>query len=191
MTASRTPVRVVLLGPPGAGKGTQAVLLCQSRKIPHISTGVILREAVASKSALGVKVKQILDAGDLVSDDIVNQLVEERLGKPDCKDGFLLDGYPRTLVQAEKLQELLARMKIPLTHVINLAVSEQVLLDRIRKRGEGRTDDTAEVAANRLKVYWELTAPVAEFYKRGGKVVEVDGLGTVDEVHQRVLSCLG
>lgn len=190
MAAAAVPIRLVLLGPPGAGKGTQSLLLCQSRSIPHISTGEILRESVASNSPLGVRVKKFIDEGHLVPDEVINEVIEQRLSKPDCASGFLLDGFPRTVVQAEKLKLLLGKMQIPLTHIISLTVPEQILLERIQNRGAGRSDDTAEVAANRLRVYWEQTAPVTEFYRKSGVVVDVDGLGTVDEVHQRILSVL-
>lgn len=177
-------MRIVLLGPPGAGKGTQAVLLTKELGIPHISTGDMLREAVASGSPLGQRVKGILDSGGLVSDDIVIDVVRDRLGRPDCAAGFLLDGFPRTVAQARALTTVLGDLGRPLTHVIDIAVPEHVLLDRIKSRGQssGRSDDSLEVAAKRLKVYWEQTAPVAAYYKGLGSLVEVNGLGAIDEV---------
>ena len=184
--------RIVLLGPPGAGKGTQAVLISKKVGIPHISTGDILRNAVKSGSALGQEVKAVLDKGDLVSDDTVVKLIEERIAEDDCTAGFLLDGFPRTLAQAEALTELLARVELPLTAVVDVEVAEEYLLERIRKRGEesGRSDDTVEVAQNRLRVYRELTAPVSAYYKERGLVTSVDGVGSIDEVSQRIFSVL-
>jgi len=179
-------LRVILLGPPGAGKGTQAVLLSQRHSVPHVSTGDMMRKAVQSASELGKQIKVVLDAGNLVSDETVISLIESRLAEEDCKNGFLLDGLPRTVRQAEALQALLKRMGLPISHVIYLSVDEAILLERIQNRGEGRSDDNAKVAANRLKVYWEQTAPVTEYYRSVGKVIEIDGLGSVDEVSDRI-----
>lgn len=178
--------RIVILGPPGAGKGTQAILISQRYQIPHISTGVMMRSAVESGSDLGNRIKAILDAGNLVPDETVIELVEQRLSESDCAKGFLLDGFPRTVPQAQALQTLLVRIGKPLTHVLHVSVEDAVLLDRIKKRGEGRTDDSAEVAANRLRVYRELTAPVSKYYETVGPVLKVDGLGTVEEVAARI-----
>lgn len=183
-------MRIILLGPPGAGKGTQAILLARDGKIPHISTGEIMRNAVASGSALGKKVKTILDAGELVPDEIVIAVIRDRLSQPDCANGFLLDGFPRTVEQAAALTVLLDDMEKPITHVIELKVPDQVLIERVKKRGElgsGRSDDTEEVLARRLQVYWKQTAPVTQYYRKNGHVIEVEGLGTIEEVHERVM----
>lgn len=183
-------MRIVLLGPPGAGKGTQALLLAKQAGIAHISTGDMMREAVAKRTPLGLKAKEFIDQGALVPDTLVIELIDERLSKPDCAKGFLLDGFPRTVKQAEALNHLLKERGTELTHVIELVVEDQVLLDRIKKRGEqgsGRSDDDLGVAANRLKVYWEQTAPVTAFYKGCGEVLAIDGLGTIDDVHKRIL----
>ena len=185
-------MQIILLGPPGAGKGTQAVLLCKELSLPHISTGEILREEQATGSTLGLTVKGFLDAGSLVPDETIIQVTEERLRRPDCSSGFLLDGFPRTVQQAEVLEGYLASLKQPLSHVVQLIVPEQTLLERIKARSgslaKARSDDNAEVAAYRLQVYWTQTAPVAEFYRTKGLLREVDGVGTVDEVKSRILS---
>lgn len=185
-------MRIVLLGPPGAGKGTQAVLICKRYSIPHISTGEMLRDAVASGSELGKAVKSVLDSGELVTDTLIMQVVADRLGRDDCSRGYLLDGVPRTVAQAEMLQVMLKERGSSLSSVVQLSVPEQVLLDRIRHRGGAgsRTDDTAEVAAKRLQVYWSQTAPVAEFYRLQGLLVEVNGVGTVDEVSERIFAAV-
>lgn len=160
--------------------------MSQNYKIPHISTGVMMRSEVDSGSDLGKRIKAILDAGNLVPDETVIELVEHRLGKSDCQSGFLLDGFPRTVPQAKALTDMLVRIGKPLTHVIHVSVDDSILLDRIQKRGEGRSDDSAEVAANRLRVYRELTAPVTEYYKSIGDIVKIDGLGTIEEVSARI-----
>jgi adenylate kinase len=187
-------MRIILLGPPGAGKGTQAAQIVEKFGIPHISTGDMLREQVAAKSALGLKVKAIMDAGDLVTDDIIMQIVEERLSRADCERGFLLDGIPRTVKQAEVLTDILAKRGLTITHVVQITVPQKVIVERIQKRSDGssqaRSDDSAEVAVRRYQVYLTQTAPVAEFYKTSNLLVEVDGVGAVQEVFQRVCSAL-
>lgn len=186
--------RIVLLGPPGAGKGTQAVVVARDVKIPHISTGEILREAVASGSPLGLKVKGIMDAGGLVPDAVVIDVVRERLSRSDCATGFLLDGFPRTVGQAQALTGVLAEIGRPLTHVVDIVVPEHVLLERIKQRGQagsGRSDDSLQIALQRLKVYWEQTAPVSGYYKSQGTLTEIDGLGSIEEVTARLKAVLG
>jgi adenylate kinase len=186
--------RIVILGPPGAGKGTQAVMICEALGIPHISTGEILRAAVAAESELGNKVKSFLDAGDLVPDQVIVDIMSERLQQEDCSNGFLLDGFPRTVNQAEMLDQVLSELSMELTQVIDLRVPDEVLIERIKGRAAAssgtRSDDTEEVAANRLQVYWEQTAPVSAFYRESGSMVELDGLGTIEEVNQRILDSL-
>ena len=187
-------MRGVLLGPPGAGKGTQAILIAKNLQIPHISTGEIMRAAVASESPLGKQIKDILARGELVSDSIVIALVEERLQQPDCAKGFLLDGFPRTLDQAKALDGFLQKINKPLTHIVALNVADTVLLERITSRAssssEARSDDKAEVARHRLKVFRDQTAPMIAFYRASGVLVEVDGEGTIEAVQGRIMAVL-
>lgn len=184
---------IIFMGPPGAGKGTQAGLLIAKLGIPQISTGDIMRKAIKDGTELGGKAKVYIDAGNLVPDPLVIALIRERLSAPDARNGFLLDGFPRTVDQAKALDELFEEMKIPETKVLELEVPEKVLLDRIINRGtqgSGRSDDNAEVAINRLKVFWEQTAPVIAFYADAKRVTKVDGLGSVEEVHKRICDSL-
>lgn len=181
----RAPIRVVLLGPPGAGKGTQAKILAAKYSLAHISTGEILRAEIASGSDLGKFAQSLMDKGNLVPDETVLKIIRKRIIEPDCVYGFVLDGFPRTVPQAEALDKILDEVCSALTAVIDIKVSDQVLLDRIRKRaagGSGRVDDDVAVAANRLKVYWEQTAPVTAYYKSKNRVTDVDGLGSIEEV---------
>jgi adenylate kinase len=185
--------RLILLGPPGAGKGTQALKVANALKIPHISTGDMMRSEVASGSVLGQEVKQFLDKGELVSDQVILGVMEARLQAADCKSGFLLDGFPRTLAQAKGLDAILARLGIFLTAVVNLRVADEVVVKRILKRGidSGRSDDTAEVIQRRLDVFQAQTAPLIEFYVNSGLLLEVDGVGEVEQVFEQILSVLG
>jgi len=187
-------MRLILLGPPGAGKGTQAALISKKFGIPHISTGDMLREQVAAKTPLGLQVKSILDAGDLVTDEVIMKIVESRLQREDCVQGFLLDGIPRTVNQAEVLKEMLSKSSASVSKVIQFVVPQGVIVDRIRKRGDSaeqaRTDDSVEVAVRRYQVYLTQTAPVADYYKGQGCLIEVDGVGAVEEVFERVSAVL-
>ena len=184
---------LILLGPPGAGKGTQAVKVAATFSIPHISTGEIMRKAVADKTALGLKVKDYLDGGKLVPDNLVVGLIKERITQKDCEPGFLLDGFPRTLEQGKELDKILEQLKIKITSVVDIAVADQILIDRIQKRGEagsGRSDDNAEMAAKRLEVYKSQTAPLTDYYKNTIGVKAIDGLGSIDEVYARILGAV-
>jgi len=185
-------MRLVLLGAPGSGKGTQAVMLKAALKVPHISTGDLLRAAVRAGTPLGVKAKAVMEAGKLVSDDIVLGMLEERLAQPDAAGGFILDGYPRNLAQCEALEALLARIRRPLDIAIKLKVPSELIVERIagRAAAEGRKDDTPETVRERLRVYSEQTAPVAEHFAALGHLRIVDGVGDVDEVFKRILAAL-
>jgi len=185
-------MRIVFLGPPGSGKGTQASLLRERLDIAHISTGVLLREAVDQRTELGLKAKAFMDAGELVPDDLMLGLIEERLGQPDVANGFILDGYPRNLAQAEALDEVLERIGQPVDLAISVTVDESEIVQRLSKRAheEGRSDDTEEVIRNRMRVYAEQTAPVAGHYGDRNQLREVNGMGSRDEVKQRLLKVI-
>lgn len=185
-------MRIVLLGPPGSGKGTQAALLKDRLKVPHISTGDLLRAAVKAGTPLGLKAKAAMDAGDLVSDDLVLGLIEERLGEPDIANGYILDGFPRNLVQAEALDRLLTRLQQPVDRALELKVDEEQIVQRLAKRAaeEGRSDDTEEVVRNRLSVYHQQTAPVTGHYDQHGVLARVDGIGSIEEINQRLVDAL-
>jgi adenylate kinase len=185
-------MRLVLLGAPGSGKGTQAARLKSELGVPHISTGDMLRAAVAAGTPTGLKAKAVMDAGRLVSDDILLAMLEERLAQPDATNGFILDGYPRNLAQADALDHLLARIGQPLDAVVKLEVPNETIIGRceIRYAAEHRKDDDPAVVRDRLKVYAEQTAPVADFYARRGTLQVVDGVGALDEVTARVKRAL-
>jgi adenylate kinase len=185
-------MRLLILGPPGAGKGTQAARLAAHYGIPAISTGDIFRSNIAEQTPLGVQVKAIVDAGDYVPDSITNDLVRERLAQPDTAPGFLLDGFPRTKAQVAELDDMLAARGQQLDHVIELAVDGDVVVERLLERAatEGRSDDTEDVIRNRQKIYSDETAPLVDIYGRRGLLVRVDGLGPVDAVADRVVAAL-
>ncbi|HEX5306732.1 MAG TPA: adenylate kinase [Dyella sp.] len=185
-------MRLVLLGAPGSGKGTQATRLKTELGVPHISTGDMLRAAVAAGTSLGMKAKAVMDAGHLVSDDILLGMLEERLAQDDARNGFILDGYPRNLAQASALDELLAKIGQPLDAVVKLEVPNAAIIERceLRFAAEGRADDNPDTVRRRLGIYAEQTAPVAEFYARRGKLQVVDGVGDLDEVTARVKRAL-
>ncbi|MFP4208326.1 MAG: adenylate kinase [Wenzhouxiangella sp.] len=185
-------MRIVLLGPPGSGKGTQAARLKDLLGVPHISTGDLLRAAVKAGSPLGLQAKEAMDAGELVSDELMLGLIEERLGQPDIAAGYILDGYPRNLAQAEALDTVLARIGQPVDKALALTVDEEQIVQRLARRAaeEGRSDDTEEVVRNRLAVYRTQTAPVTGYYAERGLLVEVDGMGEIDQISQRLLDAL-
>jgi adenylate kinase len=184
-------MRLILLGPPGAGKGTQAKILVDSYGVPQLSTGDILRSAIAQKTPMGLAAKEIMDRGDLVPDEVVNGIVSERLDAPDAQKGFVLDGFPRTIPQAEALDAMLEEKGMRLDGVVEIAADEDVLVDRIVNRaretaaasgGAARADDNVEVVRNRLDVYRELTEPLVGYYRAQGLVRTIDGMRSVEEV---------
>jgi adenylate kinase len=182
-------MRIVLLGAPGSGKGTQAALLVEEFNLPHISTGVLLRTAVNEGTELGLKAKTVMDRGELVSDDIMLGLIEDRLSKSDTAAGCILDGYPRNIAQAEALTNMLVRMEQPVDLAIQIDVDIEMVVSRIALRAaeEGRSDDTEEVVRNRMRVYLEQTAPVVNFYQDQGVLTRVLGEGSIEEVFQRIV----
>lgn len=219
MTNSEKKRLMVMLGPPGAGKGTQAVRVAKRYSIPHISTGDIFRAAIKEGTEVGLKAKSYLDAGDLVPDSVVTDIVAERIEKGDCSGGFLLDGFPRTLPQAEALDKILSDGGCPLSAVVDLAVDREALIERLTARrtcsdcGENynliskktekegicdkcggklyqRDDDKRETIENRLSVYDEQTAPLIQYYEKGGRLVNIKGEGSMDDVFQRICDAL-
>jgi adenylate kinase len=184
MTASR----LLLLGPPGAGKGTQAQLLVKRLSVPQISTGDMLRAAAAAGTPVGRAAKGYMDRGELVPDEVVIGVAEERLSQPDARKGFVLDGFPRTAAQAEALDLLLGRLGTPLERCIHLVVDEEVLVRRLVRRAgiEGRSDDDEATVRNRMRVYREQTRPLVDYYAARGLLREVDGVGSVDDVAERI-----
>jgi adenylate kinase len=183
-------MRLILLGPPGAGKGTQSARLVKEYGIPQLSTGDMLRAAVAAGSPIGVRAKAIMDAGNLVSDDVVIGIVADRIDQADCRKGFILDGFPRTIAQADALEAMLAGKGMKLDLVIELKVDHSKLIERIVKRAEEtkargepvRKDDDPEVFKTRLEAYRRDTAAISPYYKEAGRLIEIDGMRSIDEV---------
>lgn len=186
-------MRIALLGPPGSGKGTQGIVLRETFGIPHVSSGDLLRAAVRNGTELGRKAKSYMDAGELVPDDLVLAMMRERLIADDCKNGFLLDGFPRTRAQAEALGSLLAKAGSPLEHVVSLAVGTEEIVARLRGRNEQehRSDDDEATVRHRMDVYQEQTAPLLEYYRAQGVLREVNGVGAPDEISRRIRSAVG
>lgn len=183
-------MRVLFMGPPGAGKGTQAALLAARLGIPHISTGDIFRANVAQGTELGQQAQAFMDAGEYVPDTITNAMVRDRLTLEDCRPGFLLDGYPRTLEQVAELDAMLRSAQQKLNVVVELTVDVDEVVKRLVKRAQeqGRSDDTEDVMRRRLEVYAEQTAPLIETYSERGILVRVDGMGSVDDVTERLIA---
>jgi len=212
-------MNLILLGPPGAGKGTQAKILTKKYAIPQISTGDILRVAVAEQTPMGIKAKEFMDRGALVSDEVVVGIVEERLAKPDCASGFILDGFPRTVKQADALRQMLKALDKSIDHVISICVEKDELLERVTGRrtcrscGKGfhvtfdppkvngicdecngelyqRADDSEETMRNRLGVYEEQTAPLIAYYAQQSLLRTIYGIGSIEEIQRKLLSIL-
>jgi adenylate kinase len=183
-------MRLILMGPPGAGKGTQAKIISTHYGIPAISTGDIFRANVAGKTELGVEAQRYMDAGEYVPDEVTNAMVRDRLDEDDAQDGFLLDGYPRTLAQVEELDGMLRDRDCSLDAAVALTADLEELVARLLQRAkvEGRSDDTEEVIRRRQEIYEEQTAPLIAVYRERGLLVDVDGMGKVDEVTERILA---
>ncbi len=190
-------MNIILFGPPGAGKGTQAQLLQERHGLVQLSTGDMLRAAVAAGTELGRKAKSIMDAGNLVDDGLMIAIISDRIDQPDCANGFILDGFPRTIPQAEGLDRMLAEKSLKLDRVIEIEVDDQALFARIEGRaqetasaGQQRADDNAETLKKRLAVYHEQTAPVLPYYENKGMLKKVDGMSDIEEVSRQIEAIL-
>ena len=185
-------MRLLIMGPPGAGKGTQAVNIAKTLNIPHISTGDIYRENMKNETLLGLEAKVFYDKGMYVPDEITNRIVEDRLTWDDAKNGFLLDGYPRTIDQVNFLDQILAKKTQKIDKVLELTIDIPVVVARLLKRAQeqGRIDDTKEVITKRLEVYATSTAPLLAEYKNRGILIQVDGMGSVSEVEEKIKKAL-
>ena len=180
-------MRMIILGPPGAGKGTQAAILSEKLGVPAISTGDLFWANIGQGTPLGVEAKKYIDAGELVPAEITNNMVRARLAEPDAADGFLLDGFPRSVEQARELESILKDLDTKLDGVLSFDIDEDVVVERMLARG--RADDTEDVIRNRLRVYREETAPLLDYY--ADVLVTVDAVGEVDEINARALAALG
>lgn len=185
-------MRLIILGPPGAGKGTQAAKIAEKFGIPAISTGDIFRANIKNETPLGLQVKEVLASGGYVTDDITNAIVRDRLFEDDAEQGFLLDGFPRTAAQVETLDAILAEHDHALEAVLELTVDDEAVVQRLLKRAqiEGREDDTEEVIRERQAIYRRETAPLTDVYSERGLLVQVDGMGSVDDVFARICAAL-
>ena len=188
-------MNIILFGAPGAGKGTQAKRLVEARGLVQLSTGDMLRAAIDAGTELGLRAKEIMDRGDLVSDEIILGMIAERMNSPDCANGVILDGFPRTVAQAEGLDAMLEQRGLALDHVIEIGVDEDALFARIENRAaetdSSRADDNAETLRKRLAVYHENTAPLLPYYDGKGLLKTVDGMDSIDEVGQAIHGILG
>ena len=186
-------MKLILLGAPGAGKGTQAEIISEKYNIPTISTGNIIRAALKNGTEMGLKAKSYIDAGELVPDDVVIGIIRERLSEDDCKGGFILDGFPRTIPQAEALDKILSKTGEEVTATVSIMIPDEMIMERIKGRAlkEGRADDASEEIINtRIVTYHNQTEPLIEYYTEAGKYNEIDGVGTIDEVKDRIFSVM-
>jgi len=179
---------LIILGPPGAGKGTQSILVAEKLKLKHLSTGEILRQAVTEGTELGLKAKEVMDSGNLVSDEIMIGIIKDAISNEDAKKGFILDGFPRTLEQARELDKMMASLGDDAIKVLNITLDDAELVRRML--GRGRKDDTEETIKNRLKVYKEQTAPVREHYSSKSAVFDIYGIGSISEINESILAVL-
>ena len=188
-------MNVILFGPPGAGKGTQAKFIIEMYNLVQISTGDMLRASVKTGSDLGNKVKKIMDKGDLVSDEIIMSIISKRIDEEDCKRGFILDGFPRTLNQAQKLDLLLSKKQVNIDHIIEILVDEELLISRIEKRASEekvvRNDDNSDVLKNRIVIYKKDTLPVLNYYKNLNRLNSVNGMQIINEVSNEIKGIIG
>ncbi|QRV01818.1 adenylate kinase [Arcanobacterium phocisimile] len=184
--------RLILAGPPGAGKGTQATTVSERLGIPAISTGEIFRSEMASQSDVGLEAQRYISEGNLVPDSVTNEIVRRRLAQPDAAEGFLLDGYPRTLDQISALDEMLADDGLSIDAMLDIEISDEEIMGRLLKRAEieGRADDTPEVIAHRISVYHEATEPILDAFRERGKLISINGLGTIGEVRERIVAAV-
>jgi len=180
------------MGPPGVGKGTQAKIIKDNYDIPHLSTGEILRKEISLKSKIGVIAKKYIDDGIFVPDEILIKIIENNILDARCSNGYILDGFPRNLQQVENLNELLIKLGHTIDIAINLKADENELIKRLIKRSEdsGRSDDKIEIISKRQKVYWEQTAPIIQYYKRSGILIEVNGIGTIAKITKRIIDAI-
>ncbi len=180
------------MGPPGAGKGTQATRIRNQLKIAHISTGSLLRKEIRDQSDIGSIAKRLIEKGRLAPDSVLLKVIQSRLNKPDCKNGYILDGFPRTISQAIGLENIIQRSHFNLDCAINLEAEENELIDRLVKRGEnfGRSDDKINIIRKRQKIYWEETAPLLDFYAERNILITIDGLGDIDIITKRIFKAL-
>ncbi len=183
----------ILFGPPGAGKGTQATAMVENYHLCHLSTGELLRSEIAAGTQLGLQAKALIEAGSLVPDEVVEGMIESKFKTVKGVEGFLLDGFPRTIAQAQALDEMLGRSGEEVTSVVSIMIPDEMIMERIRHRAtiEGRADDAKEeVVANRIRTYHDKTEPLVDFYRKAGKYNEIDGVGTIEEVRDRIFTLM-